>query len=224
MDGTSITVADSQYLIRLGIKHLLSKHGQFRIVSEAEDDEELSEQLPQHRPDVVILDYNQPTAFEKETITRIKQLSPSTNILIISDDEDKSSIYQVLQSGVNSFLTKSCDEEEIVDAVKATAKGEKFFCTRILDYLIERTLGSAAPAETEEASCKPTPLSPREIEIVQLIAQGMIAKEIASELNLSTHTIYTHRKNIMKKLKLSSASELVLYAVNMGLVKSDNSI
>jgi DNA-binding NarL/FixJ family response regulator len=228
MDGTSITVADSQYLIRLGIKHLLSRHAQFRIVSEAEDDEELAEQLPKQRPDVVILDYNQPTAFDRGSITRIKQLSPSTNILIISDDDDKDSIYQVLQSGVNSFLTKSCDEEEIIDAVKATAKGEKFFCTRILDYLLERTFASntssEAPQSEPEVSCKPTPLSPREIEIVQLIAQGMIAKEIASELNLSTHTIYTHRKNIMKKLKLSSASELVLYAVNMGLVKSDSSI
>lgn len=228
MDGISITVADSQYLIRVGLKHLLGKQERFSVVSEAQDEEELTEQLTRERPEVIILDYDQPTSFDKNTIARIKQLSPSSNILIISDDDNKEQIYQVLQAGVNSFLTKSCDEEEIIDAVKATAKGEKFFCTRILDYLLEKSFSSGSTSRENsnrerETSCLPTPLSPREIEIVQLIARGLIAKEIASELNLSTHTIYTHRKNIMKKLDLSSASELVLYAVNMGLVKSGTS-
>ena len=226
MDGISITLADSQYLIRIGLKHLFDKHSHIRVVSEAGDEEELAEQLVRQRPEIIILDYDQPDAFDQSTVVRIKQLSPGTNILIISDDDDKERIYQVLQAGVNSFLTKSCDEEEIIDAVKATAKGEKFFCTRILDYLLEKSFSKAADnglsnSKPRKASCNPTPLSPREIEIVQLIAQGMIAKEIARELSLSTHTIYTHRKNIMKKLKLNSASELVLYAVNMGLVKSD---
>jgi len=229
MDGISIILADSQYLIRVGLKHLFGKHSHLKVVSEAGDDEELIEQLSRQRPEIVILDYDQPDAFDKSTVTRIKQLSPNSNILIISDDDNKEQIYQVLQSGVNSFLTKSCDEEEIIDAVKATAKGEKFFCTRILDYLLEKSFSKAAAngerrPEENKVSCEPTPLSPREIEIVQLIAQGMIAKEIARELNLSTHTIYTHRKNIMKKLQLSSASELVLYAVNMGFVKSDSSL
>jgi len=230
MDGISITLADSQYLIRVGLKHLLGKHSHLQVVSEAGDEEELTEQLTRQRPEIVILDYDQPDAFDKSTVSRIKQLSPNSNILIISDDDDKEQIYQVLQSGVNSFLTKSCDEEEIIDAVKATAKGEKFFCTRILDYLLEKSFSKASEngertsAQNNKVSCEPTPLSPREIEIVQLIAQGMIAKEIARELSLSTHTIYTHRKNIMKKLQLSSASELVLYAVNRGLVKNDSSL
>jgi len=230
MQGITITLADAQYLIRIGLKHLLAKKEQFEVVSEAEDEEELNDQLRQHAPKVVILDYNQSSSFDKKTIRRIRELAPSSNILIISDDEDKESIYEVLQLGINSYLTKSCDEEEIIDAVKATAKGEKFFCTRVLDYLLEKSFPSSALGNEEaapprqEVSCQPTPLSPREIEIVQLIAQGLIAKEIASELNLSTHTIYTHRKNIMRKLKLNSASELVLYAVNMGLVDKNTSV
>jgi DNA-binding NarL/FixJ family response regulator len=140
---------------------------------------------------------------------------PNINILIISGDEDKKAIYDVLESGVNSFLTKTCDEHEIKDAIAATAKGDKFYCTRIIDYLLEKSF-----AKDEVEDCSPTPLSPREVEIVRLIAQGLIAKEIADELSLSTHTIYTHRKNIMKKLNMNSSSELILYALNNGLVSS----
>ena len=112
---------------------------------------------------------------------------------------------------MNSFLTKECDETEILDAVMATAKNERFFCSKILNYILEKSFNKSI-------SCKPSPLSQREVEIVRLIAKGLIAKEIADRLNLSTHTVYTHRKNIMSKLKVKSASELVLYAVNNGIV------
>ena len=201
---------------------MMTECSQFEVLAEAENETELLAQLQKIQPSVIILDHDQPDAFSKSSIQRIKEQAPQARVLIISNDEDKESIYQVLQLGVNSFLTKTCGEEEIMDAVKATAKGEKFFCTRVLDYLLEKSFPSEAARAIakEEVSCQPTPLSPREIEIVQLIASGLIAKEIASKLNLSTHTVYTHRKNIMKKLKLNSASELVLYAVNMGLVKS----
>lgn len=211
MGGISIVVADSEYLIREGLKHLILSKSNFNIVGEATNEPALMRVLRRTQPDVVILDHNQPTHFDTETIPRVKKASPRTNILIISADEDKNNIFQVLENGINSFLTKRCDKEEIIDAVKATAKGEKFFCTTVLDYLLEKSFG-------KEESCAPTPLTPREIEVVQLIAKGLIAKEIASELKLSTHTVYTHRKNIMKKLKLGTASELVLYAVQQGIV------
>lgn len=217
MDSISVVLADAQYLIRIGLRHLLSSSDHFTIQSEASDEEELLEEVAKKAPQVIILDYNQPDYFSSETIKRIKQLAPSTNILIISADNEKTSIYDVIESGVNSFLTKSCDEEEIFDAIKATAKGEKFFCSRILDYILEKGF-----AKAEEENCAPIPLTPREIQIVQLITKGLIAKEIANVLNLSTHTVYTHRKNIMKKLNLSSSSELVLYAVNNGIFSEKN--
>ena len=111
---------------------------------------------------------------------------------------------------VNSFLSKKCDEKEIIDAVHATSKNEKYYCTNVLNCLLEKSF--------PKDDCSPRPLSPREIEVVQLVAKGLIAKEIASELYLSTHTIYTHRKNIMKKLKIGTTSELVLYAVREGII------
>ena len=159
----------------------------------------------------LVLDYNQPGYFSTETVEKIRQTSPLSKLLIISGDGDKKTIYQVLESGVNSYLSKNCGEKEIVDAVEATANNEKFYCTNVLNHLLEKSF-------PKEADCAPTPLSAREIEIVRLVASGLIAKEIAWKLNLSTHTVYTHRKNIMKKLKLGTTSELVLFAVNERLV------
>lgn len=213
MQAISIILADAQYLIRFGLRNLLDTKVNFSVVDEVTDETELLQAMKIHHPDVVIIDYKQPESFSEESIQLLKKTAPSTNILVISADNEKRSIYQVLEYGVNSFITKGCNEEEIIDAVKATAKGEKFFCTKVLDYLLEKSFSK------EEENCAPTPLSPREIEIVRLVAQGLIAKEIAGQLNLSTHTVYTHRKNIMKKLKLNTSSELVLYAVNHGIVE-----
>jgi len=216
MGRKSIILADEQYLIRLAMRQLLQDNANFEIQAEAFDTESLFEELHAKMPDTVIIDYNQQDSFGFEVLPRLKREFPAINIMIVTDDDDKQSIYRVLEFGVNSFLTKNCDEHEIMDALKALSRGEKFFCTRIIDYLLEKSF-----AKDEEEVLSETPLSVREIEIVQLIAKGFIAKEIASMLSLSTHTVYTHRKNIMKKLELSSSSELVLYAVNNGLVESE---
>lgn len=215
MKTVSIVLADGEVLVRLGIQHLLRDEPGFRIVAEATDEEELLEELEAHHPSVVILDYNQPDLFSLSTVAKVKEQAPETHILVISSDNDKKNIFRVLEQGVHSFLTKTCGEEEVLDAVKATAKGDKFFCTKIIDYLLEKSFAR------EEGNCAPSPLSPREIEILQLIAKGLIAKEIAGRLNLSPHTVYTHRKNIMKKLNLNTSSELVLYAVNNGMVEKN---
>lgn len=214
MEMITVVLADEQHLVRTGLKQVLGQAGNILVTGEAADEEELIALLTEEKaPQVVIMDYNQPDSFKHETVKHIKKLSPKTNILIISGDNEKPSIYRVLENGVNSFLTKTCGEEEIKDAVVATAKGEKFFCTKIVDYLLEKSFSK------EEENCEPTPLTTREIEIVRLIAKGLIAKEIAGELNLSVHTVYTHRKKIMKKLAIGSSSELVLYAVNQGILE-----
>ena len=213
METITIVLADEQHLVRTGLKQVLSGKKDIQIIGEASDEEELLEFLEANPPQIVIMDYKQPDSFDPETIKVLKKKSPQTQILIISSDNEKQSIYSVLEDGVSSFITKTCGEEEIIDAVYATAKGEKFFCTKIVDYLLEKSFSK------EEENCAPTPLTTREIEIVRLVAKGLIAKEIASELNLSVHTVYTHRKKIMKKLAIGSSSELVLYAVNRGLLE-----
>jgi DNA-binding NarL/FixJ family response regulator len=208
----TIALADAQPLVRLGLRRLLEAHKEFQIVGEASTHEELVARPWSHPPDVFILDYHQGDHFSVETIHWINKHLNGAGILIITADNDKKNIFQVLEYGVRSFLTKTCDEEEIIDGVKAAARGEKFFCKKVIDYLLEKSLGKV------EEDCAPTPLTAREIEIVQLSARGLIAKEIADRLGLSLHTVYTHRKNILKKLNLNSSSELVLYAINTGII------
>lgn len=216
MKQYSVLLADEQPLVRLALQQLLAQVGQYQVVGEAANEEEMIASLRINKPDLVVIDYSQSESFQPSSIAKIKSTSPSTQVLVISSDTRKDNIAQVLELGVTSFLTKTCSVDEILDAAQATLKGDKFFCTRVIDFLLEKSF-----AKETEVNCAPTPLSSREIEIVQLSAKGLIAKEIADVLNLSTHTVYTHRKNIMKKLQISSSSELVLYAVSKGLVQND---
>lgn len=216
MGVISIVLADSQYLIRLGLKNLIRSLPGFSIKTETSNESELLLFLKREKADVIILDYNQPGSFDIGTIKKVNKIAPESNFLIISADNNKSNIYEVLELGVNSFLTKQCDEDEILNAIKATAKGDKFFCNNVLNYILEKSFSPEI-----EGDCSPTPLTFREIQIVKLIVAGKIAKEIANNLNLSTHTVYTHRKNIMKKLELNSTSELVIYAINHGIVENN---
>jgi DNA-binding NarL/FixJ family response regulator len=214
MNKISILLADEQHLIRLGLRELLGSQEQFEIVGEASNEAQLMEILTQQPVDVVTIDYSQGDSFQTNTVRQIKSRFPKSRILVISSDTNKKEIYEILEMGVTSFITKTCGVDEIVDAVSAVAKGNKFFCTRVIDFLLEKSFSKTNEVE----GIAPLPLSAREIEIVQQTAKGLIAKEIADVLNLSTHTVYTHKKNIMKKLGFTTSSELVLYAVNKGLV------
>lgn len=215
MQTVKIIIADPQYLTRVGFMQLFSERAQLRVIGEAHDGEDLRNQVALHAPDVVVIDLHKGDIFDIEDIRAARAISKGTRILLVTDDDRKPIIFQALESGVSSILTKNCSQEEILSAVVATARDEKFFCNKILDILLEKHL----PKSEEEESCAPSSLSAREVEIVGLIAQGIVTRDIADRLCLSPHTVYTHRKNIMKKLQISSVSELVLYAVNAGIVK-----
>lgn len=211
----NIVIADAQYLIRIGLRNLLATTKNFNIIGEATNSSELLELVKEHEPEVVIFDYNSEKNFLLEDIKMVKKVSDKTNFLIISADESKSNIYKVIELGALSFLTKECDKEEIVGAIYATAKNEKFLCHKVIDIIIEKHI------HTDEDSCKAFNLSLRETEIIKLTAKGWTAKTIAGHLFLSTHTVYTHKKNIMKKLKINSSSEMIVYAIQNSLVTKE---
>ncbi|MGB0839545.1 MAG: LuxR C-terminal-related transcriptional regulator [Chitinophagales bacterium] len=216
MSAIKVIIADAQYLARAGLSHLLSQQVGIDVVSEADNNKDLVIMTAAHQPDVIILDYNS-KFLTVEASLKIAQVAPNTKILVISADNDKSNILNAVRSGVNGYLTKNCSADEIINALQATAKGDKFFCNSVLNILIE-------PEEPEEETkkrkidCEPTNLSSREIEIVQHISEGFSAKEIAKALFISPHTVYTHRKNIMKKVGVNSASELIVFAMKTGII------
>ncbi len=208
-----ITIADSQFLIRKGLRQVISQKPDYDVTAEIFDERHLLRHLATDPPDVLILDYNQPRHFSIDTVHAVRAATPKVGLLIVSADDQKERIYEVLQAGVTCFITKECDETEILDGIEAARSHGKFFCSKVLDYLLEKSFGS------EPENCEPTTLTPREREILILTARGLIAKEIAYELDISTHTVYTHKKNIMKKLNFGSPVQLALYALEHGMIK-----
>jgi len=182
----------------------------YEVLGEASTQEELEAKLALRQYDVVTIDITTDGEFGLESISLIQEISPKSSIVIISNEQDKRHIYEILGRGINHYITKYCREDEIFKALDGARSGEKYYCSKVLDIIINKTFGR----EKEEIS----ELTEREKEIVQLIAQGKVAKEIASILHISIHTIYTHRKNVMKKLGISSPVELITYAINKGLV------
>ena len=190
---------------------------QYEVVGESSDRIELFSQLKKLSVDVVIIDPFHQKNFLISDLTLINTISPGTKILVITDTDSKEAIQQIVNYGVKGFLTKTCDSTEIFDSIKSILKNEPLFCFKIVDILLGKT-------SQDEANCDATILSEREIEIVRLIANGYTTKEIADTLYRSFHTISTHRKNIMKKLKIKSSSELLIYAMQKGLIRPIASI
>ncbi|MEL7340089.1 MAG: response regulator transcription factor [Bacteroidota bacterium] len=215
MDTIKILIADNAFLVREGIKAVVAGSAHIQVVGEARNESELYQNVAKLEPDVVIIDYRAGKAFSTESVHDLIERSPNTNVLVISSDLERRQVLSVLEFGVLGFLLKECDEAEILGAIKSVASGEKFFCSKVLDILLDRSMNPAV------ADCEPTRLTQREIEVVKQMAEGVPAQEIADRLELSVHTIYTHRKNIMRKLGATSASEVIRYAFQTALVKAD---
>lgn len=211
-----ILIADTHTLTREGIKSLLSRRKDIHIVGEAHNSKELSDKIQKTKPDIVIIDYHTPPYFSLDDIAFIRTDYPGIRILVISTNQNKQDVVKVLDYGINGYLLKECDEEEVINAVYAAAKKEKFFCGRVMDAILEK-FTHCLPGYSC-GNCQPVSLSTREVEIIKLIAEGQTTKDIAQILFLSFHTISTHRKNIFKKLSIRNSSELILYAMKKGII------
>lgn len=207
-----VLIADAYYISRQGLKYMISSRPFYEVIGEVKKHEELERFLNRQTVDLVLIDYNQNGHFGKESISLIHEIQPLANIVVVSDDDNKRSIYDVLERGVSNFVTKKCDQHELEQAIDASLKRQKFYCSKILDVIINKSFGTPEKASGLEV------LTDREKDILSLIASGKMAKEASLELNISIHTIYTHRKNIMKKLNINSPVELVMFAINNDLV------
>lgn len=208
--ATSVLLADFQYLTRQGIASLIKALPGFELVKMIDSPNSLIESVESVNPKLVVIDISDK---DRELIPKLKELKQRTDcsFLVISNSQTKDSIKQLLAMGIKGILTKNCSEEEIIGGLRAVAQGNRFFCNNILDLVVE------SPDKDED--CEPTNLSPREFEVLELITKGRTTAQIADHLHLSVHTINSHRKNILKKLNLSSPTELVVYALESGMVK-----
>jgi len=209
-----VLIADNQPLTSAGLRYILNEKPDVSIVDQVTSAESLAALVKQHQPDLVIADYDSPGFISKSDLAAIKSYSSKTNVLVVSSDNNKESILQVLQSGVIGYVTKQCSHKEVLMAVYSVAKGEKFYCHKILDIIMEKHFHPDSTASIERN------LTARETEILTLLASGYSTKKLADHLHLSPHTIHTHRKSIIKKLKIKSPTEYVIHAIDLGLIKS----
>ncbi|MEM6526091.1 MAG: response regulator transcription factor [Bacteroidota bacterium] len=205
---TSVLIVDPQYLTRNGLFHLLDNLDDLNI--EMEEDVELNQDYSNY--DVIITDYLEPYTTTIKNGFKESLLEKYTDrLLIISADQNKSRIKELINKGAPGYLTKDCTPDEILSAVEMISKGNRFYCNKVLE-----TLTHVEGNDPED--CVPTNLSAREVEILKLIAVGNSTAKIADGLHISVHTVNSHRKNILKKLKLSSPTQLVAYAHEIGMV------
>ena len=208
--AASVVLADFQFLTRKGIAMLIQAIPSLQLMKEVESVDQLASVVGDLTPDLVVVDLH---GHEELLIPQIEQIQQETNtsFLTISNTQNRETIQRLLNSRVKGILTKNCSEEEITNGLIAVAKGSRFFCNTVLEMVIQ--------GESDELDCEPTNLSKREYEVLELITKGKSTAAIADTLHLSVHTINSHRKNILKKLNLKSPAELIVHALESGLVK-----
>lgn len=219
MSSLKVVLADSNNLIRIGLSALLNnKLGNVEIV-EAASGTILKKILADYTPDVVMIDYTA-KEFAIDVMPECIEINPDVKFVAITYDQSGMTIINALKSGVMSYIKKDCDIDEIVDSVRETAEGNKFFCGQILDTIREESI-EVEDIKFEPLTCEPITITEREAEVIQLIAEGYTNNQIAEKLFLSNHTITTHRKNIMSKLGVNNTAGIVMYAVKTKLVSAN---
>lgn len=215
MKAFRILIADDHEVVRRGIRALLENHPGWEVCGESEDGREAVEQARELKPDLVLLDIGMPNLNGIDAARQILADCPTMHILVLTMHESEQFVREVLSVGARGFLLKSDAGRDLINAVQAVQQQRTFFTRQVTELVID---GNLNPDRKKEFSLK-NRLTPREREVVQLLAEGKTSKEVAVALNLSVKTAETHRTNIMRKLDLHSVADLTLYALRNGIAQ-----
>ena len=216
MKTLRILIADDYEVVRYGVRSLLQEQAGWEICGEAVDGRDAVVKAAELRPDVVILDIGMPNLNGLEAARQILHVAPQTMVLVLTMDESEQAMREALQAGVRGFVLKSDTARDLVTAIEALQNRRTFFTPRVAELVLD---GYTGRKHSRSAWGLQDPLTRREREIVQLLAEGKSTKEVAVVLGLSVKTAETHRANIMRKLNIHSVSQLVLYAVRNNIVQ-----
>ena len=210
-----ILLADDHNIMRRGLRLLLERQPGFEVVGEAADGRQAVERAEATKPDVVVLDIAMPNMSGIEAAQRISASLPQTAIVILSMHSDEGYVLRALKAGAKGYVLKDSAENDLIEAIKAVGEGKAFFSPEISNILVEDYVREMRKRGAEDSY---ELLTPREREILQMLAGGKSNKDIATVLNLSLYTVETHRRNLQDKLNLHSLAELILYAVRKGII------
>ena len=206
-----ILIADSQFLVTESLKFILQIDGDFNVNKVVTEKNELIKALTRENISILIID---PSLIELANFSELKEIKtsfPNLKLLVITNSVSKSELHELNNIGITNIILKTAGKEEIFDAFNSALKGKKYYSNELLEILFEVNERKNSGEETGL-------LTNSEIEIVRLISEGLTTKEIASHRYVSFHTVITHRKNIFRKLGVSSVSELIMYAIKSGWI------
>lgn len=210
-----IVLADDHAIVRRGVRAVLEALGKdMQIVAEIANGKDLVEYAAAHPADVYVVDISMPLLNGIEAVERIIKRDPDAKIVMLSMYDDRLSVEKSLKAGAKGFIVKVSAADEIINAIEEVAAGRFYLCSKVSKYIVQGFLG-----KTNSRKRDITGLTPKEKEVLQLIAEGYSSKQIAKTFNLSLNTIHVHRNNIMKKLGIHKQAELVRYAIKEGIAQ-----
>jgi DNA-binding NarL/FixJ family response regulator len=217
MRHVRILVADDHSIVRRGVRALLETRRGWKVCGEAATGAEAVKQAKKLRPDVAVIDITMPDLNGFEATRLIRAAAPETEVLVLTVHESEQALREVLDAGALGYVSKSDLDLNLSTAIESLLRHKPFLSSRVSEMMVERYLkGNVLP---KPAAAAPVSLTPRQREIVRLLAEGKTNKEVAHALGISVKTAETHRNNIMRKLQLRSFSHLVRYAVRHNLVE-----
>lgn len=219
MKPITILLAEDHIIVRDGLHALLSTESDLKIIAEASDGQKAVELTSKHRPDVVVMDIAMPTLNGFEATRQIVKCCPATKVLVLSAHSDDAYVQRINALGASGYLIKQTASHILPLAIREVMKGKRFFSPSIsmrLQKSLERLSQSGAPSK----SPGPTKLTSREMQVLQLIAEGNANKQTAAQLEISIKTVEKHRQSLMKKLNIHDTAGLTRYAIAEGVIES----
>ena len=211
--AVDIVLADDHGVLRGGLRALLNSEDDLEVIGEAATGDEALRMVPELRPDIVLLDLNMPGPGGIEVTRKLRDLVPETRVLVLTVHEDEGLLREAIDAGASGYIIKRAVESELINAIRAVARGEMYIHPSMTRALLDKpTRNTRASSEYQET------LTPRETDVLRLIALGYTNRQAAEELGLSVRTVETHRANLMGKLELKSRVELVRWAADNDLM------
>ena len=206
----SVLIADDHGIVRSGLSMLIDRQSDMQVCSEAEDGIEAVEHALARKPDVAVLDVSMPRLTGLHAARQIRAQSPDIQVLMLSMHDDDAYFFESLEAGAAGYVSKRGADTDLIGAIRTVAEGRTFLNSRTQQTLMRQWLDEGAPHDQ---------LTPRELEVVKLIAESHTNKQIAEALHLSEKTVESHRGNVLAKLGMRDRVELVRYAIRRGLVE-----
>lgn len=227
MSAIRLMLVDDHEVVRAGLRSFLEAQGDMQVVAEAGSGEEALQRAQEAHPDLVVMDITMPGIDGLEATRQLKQLLPECQVLALTVHEDKQYLFEMLAAGASGYVTKRSAAEELVAAIHTVANGNVYLQPALARWLLEdyrRLLsqGRAAPPSTPEEALPAKgleALSRRELQVLEMVAQGLSNPQIGARLGISPKTVARHRERIMNKLNLHSSTELVKFAIRTGLIQ-----